>query len=478
VVTRTLLSLTLAAALLQSAVPSFTQQDLATAGAGSPFYRIPALAVTTNGTLLAAYDARPTLGDLPSPIALVMRRSTDNGRTWLPQFVVRQEPAPEGVGDPSLLVDRVTGRVFLFHAAGRNQGFFGSHTGNRHDDPDVLQADVSYSDDDGLTWTHRRITSEIKDRAWGGIFASSGQGIQLRYGPHAGRLVQQYVVRFEGRTWAASAYSDDHGDTWRMGRLVGPDADENKSVELSDGTLMLNIRAKPFRKVALSRDGGATWTGLRDEEQLIDPANNASIIRVYPEAPTGTPEARQLLFSNTESRDHRENLTLRLSCDNGATWPVRKVVEPSGASYSTLARLPDGRFGLLYERGSVTAIAFATFNLEWLGGGCGPSSPIVTAQVKGRVFDEYGASIPDASVAFEPVDPASGLTPFGTVTDSRGRFDFIGIHPGTYRVTGKALGFETTVFVQEVAAEEDNDVTVVVRRRGRRMTPCPIAAHC
>ncbi len=464
-VTRTLLILALTAVLLQPAAAPLAEQDLATAGAGSPFYRIPALAVTTNGTLLAAYDARPTLGDLPSPIALVMRRSIDNGRTWLPQFVVRQEQAPEGFGDPSLIVDRVTGRVFLFHAAGWNQGFFGSHTGNRHDDPDVLQADVSYSDDDGLTWTHRRITSQIKDPAWGGIFASSGQGIQLRYGPHAGRLVQQYVVRFEGQNWAASAYSDDHGDTWRMGRLVGPDADENKSVELSDGTLMLNIRAKPFRKVAFSRDGGQSWTGLRDEVQLIDPANNASVIRLYPEAPTGTPEARQLLFSNTESRDRRENLTLRLSCDDGATWPIRKVVEPAGASYSTLARLADGRFGLLYERGSVDRLVFAAFDLDWLGGGCPQSPAVVTAQIRGRVFDEYGASIPDASVAFEPVDPASGLTSFGSVTDSRGRFDFIGIRPGTYRVTGKALGFETTVFIEDVVAEEDNNVTVVVRRQ-------------
>lgn len=368
--TRLLLALVILAAVLQPTAAPLTQQDLATAGSGSPFYRIPALAVTTRGTLLAAYDARPTLGDLPSPITIVMRRSTDHGRTWSTQTVVRTGEAPEGFGDPSLVVDRITGRVFLFHAAGRNQGFFGSHTGNSHDDPDVLQADVSDSDDDGLTWRHRRITKDIKDPAWGGIFASSGQGIQLRYGRHAGRLVQQYVVRFEGKTWAASAFSDDHGETWRMGRLVGPDADENKSVELSDGTLMLNIRAKPFRKVALSVDGGETWTGLRPDEQLVDPANNAAILRVHPDARAGTAEARHLLFSNTESRDRRERLVVRLSCDDGVTWPVRRVVEPAGASYSTLARLPDGTFGLLYERGGVTAIVFATFGLDWLGSGC------------------------------------------------------------------------------------------------------------
>jgi hypothetical protein len=91
--------------------------------------------------------------------------------------------------------------------------------------------------------------------------------------------------------------------------------------------------------------------------------------------------------------------------------------------------------------------------------------PIVTAQIRGRVFDEYGASIPDASVSFEPVDQRSELTPFGAVADSRGRFDFAGIRPGTYRITCKALGFETTVLTEEVVAGEENDITVVVRRR-------------
>lgn len=89
----------------------------------------------------------------------------------------------------------------------------------------------------------------------------------------------------------------------------------------------------------------------------------------------------------------------------------------------------------------------------------------VTAQIRGRVFDEFGASIPDASVTFEPLDPRSGLTAFGAVADSRGRFDFAGVPPGTYRVTCKALGFETTVITQEVVAGVENDMTVVVHRR-------------
>lgn len=220
--TRGLVSIAIAAAGFQATASQLAQQDLATAGSGSPFYRIPALAVTTKGTLLVAYDARPTLADLPNPIAIVVRRGVDGGRTWGPQTIVRKGEGLDGFGDPSLLVDTATGRILLFYAAGVNQGFFGSHAGNSHDDPDVLQADVSYSDDDGLTWQHRRITREIKNPAWGGIFAASGQGIVLRHGPHAGRVVQQYVVRFEGKSWAASALSDNHGDTWRMGSSRAP----------------------------------------------------------------------------------------------------------------------------------------------------------------------------------------------------------------------------------------------------------------
>lgn len=110
--------------------------------------------------------------------------------TWQPQHVVRKDAAPKGYGDPSLLVDRTTGRIFLFYPAGVNQGFFGSGTGHDEIDPNILQADYSYSDDDGLTWTHRRITKQIKNPAWAGMFAASGEGIQLHHGAYEGRLIQ------------------------------------------------------------------------------------------------------------------------------------------------------------------------------------------------------------------------------------------------------------------------------------------------
>lgn len=341
--------------------------DLERSGDGFPVYRIPALTVSNEGTLIAAYDGRPTLSDVPGNLKLVVRRSTDNGTTWLPRQVVRQAPAPLGFGDPSLLVDRETGRIFLFYVASVNQGFQGSAQGNDENDPNVLQADLSWSDDDGITWHHRRITSAIKDSAWGGIFASSGQGIQLKHGPYAGRLIQQYVVRYDGSNYAASAISDDNGASWKMGTLVGPGLDENKTVQLGDGRVMLNSRARPHRLVAWSTDGGVTYSGLHADSALVDPANNGAIIRYSEDAPAGSAAARRLVFSNTADSTRRANLVLRFSCDSGESWPTSVVVDSGPAAYSTIVTLPDGNIGVLYERGPYEYITFARVRPVWAG---------------------------------------------------------------------------------------------------------------
>lgn len=355
--------------------------DLATRYTGSHLrYRIPALTTLPNGDLLAVYDGRPTMNDLPSNIALLMRRSTDGGATWQEPEVIRSDAAPKGYGDPSVLVDRETGRVFVFYAASVNQGYAGSGTGNDPDDPNLLHADYSYSDDGGVTWQHRRITEMFKDPAWGGLFAASGEGIQLRHGPHAGRLIQQYTVRASGGNYAVSAYSDDHGETWQRSAPVGPGADENKTVELADGTVLLNSRSAPYRLVATSTDGGATYTAFSPDTELVDPANNGSVIRAFPDAEPDDPRAQVLLFSNTEDTGIRRNLTVKMSCDSGQTWPVRKVVVPGAAGYSTLTPLGDGTsdddlggsYGLLFEREGYRSISYTSFDLDWLEGACAP----------------------------------------------------------------------------------------------------------
>lgn len=389
---------------------TFTTQDIAVRGEGGfPQYRIPALTTSTKGSVIAAYDGRPNMGDVPGNIAMVVRRSTDNGATWLPQQVVRTAPAPNGFSDPSLVTDRETGRVFLFYAASVNRGYAGSTNGTSDTDPDVLHADYSYSDDDGVTWTHRRITSMIKTSSIAGMFASSGQGIQLRQGAKAGRIIQQYTIRYNGGNHAVSVYSDDHGATWTMGTPVGPGADENKTVELSDGTVMLNVRSAPNRLTARSTDQGVTYSPFTADTQLPDPANNGSVIRYAPDAPASDPRSKWLLFSNTEDTGIRRNLTVKMSCDDGKTWPIRRVADAGSSGYSTLTTLADGRIGMLYEHDGYQQMGFAAFDLDWLGGLCAPVTlglpgtvtPGSTAAVTLRAVNQSGTATAAGTFALD-----------------------------------------------------------------------------
>ncbi|MFD4176196.1 exo-alpha-sialidase [Streptomyces anulatus] len=351
--------------------PLFESTVLATAGQGAHTYRIPALDTLPDGTLLAAYDRRnDNAADLPGNLDVMVRRSTDNGRTWTAPQAIADFDGGIGAGDPSMVVDRETGRVFVFYAYGpKGIGFFNSGTGNANDAVNSLHADYAYSDDGGVTWTTRRITQEIKDPSWEGMFASSGTGIQLS----TGRLVQQYAFRkADGSIWAASAYSDDHGDTWKMGNPVGPLMDENKTVELADGRVMLNSRTSSAktRLVAYSDDGGITYSTPVPDDELIDPTNNAAIMRYDATAGANRPESHWLLFSNTASTTARHNLTVKMSCNDGLTWPTSRVVEAGGTAYSTMTRLADGTFGLLYESGPYQRITFARFDAAWLGADC------------------------------------------------------------------------------------------------------------
>ena len=321
--------------------------------------------MTKKGALIAVVDARhESAADLPGVLDLVMRRSTDLGKTWTPITVIRNPPGRAGAGDASLLVDRRTGRVFCFYAYGPpGVGFFRSAPCNAAAD-NCLHAQFIYSDDDGATWSEPvDITTQIKAPTWDALFATSGQGIQTR----KGRLLQPYVMRQGKETWTANAYSDDGGKTWRMGKPAGTNVNESKVIELRDGTVMQNIRHNGgaddtrMRFVALSRDGGVTFGPMKAVPALIDPLVNADILRYDAQ--------RAILFSNPADGKERARLTVRASFDEAQTWPVARVVHEGPAAYSTMVVLPDGTIGLLYERGDKSPyekITFARFNLAWL----------------------------------------------------------------------------------------------------------------
>ena len=348
--------------------------------AGFKCHRIPALTTATNGWMIAAWDGRPeTCQDAPQANSIVYRISKDGGKSWTPiQTALAGTPGANKVGfsDPSFVVDRATGTIFLFSVKSFDAGLFQSQLGTDPNARNILHAHVVESHDNGQTWVNpRTITDQVTagyEGQWFTRFASSGEGIQLRYGAHAGRLIQQYAVANSGSTslMAVSVYSDDHGATWKPGAPSEGSADENKVVELSDGRLLLNSRTQGTagqRLEAISYDGGQTWGPFRHNWDLTDPRNNASIIRAYPNAPQGSARARVLLFSNADSSSARANGTIRVSYDDGFTWNEGKVFESGDMAYSTLHALSDGTWGLLYETGGYKNIDFMRVDAAYLG---------------------------------------------------------------------------------------------------------------
>ena len=369
-------------------------------------YRIPAITTAPNGDLLISYDERPKDNgnggsDAPNPNHIVQRRSTDGGKTWsAPTYIHQGTETGKKVGysDPSYVVDHQTGTIFNFHVKSYDQGWGGSKAGTDPENRSIIQAEVSTSTDNGWTWTHRTITADItKDNPWTARFAASGQGIQIQHGAHAGRLVQQYTIRTaDGTVQAVSVYSDDHGKTWQAGTPTGTGMDENKVVELSDGSLMLNSRASDgsgFRKVARSTDGGQTWSEPVSDKNLPDSVDNAQIIRAFPNAAPDDPRAKVLLLSHSPNPKpwSRDRGTISMSCDDGASWVASKVFHEPFVGYTTIAVQSDGSIGLLSEDASDGAsyggIWYRNFTMNWVGDQCtqaqapGPSpSPAPSAE--------------------------------------------------------------------------------------------------
>ena len=356
---------------------SFTSQRIAMGGEGGfGNYRIPAVIQLKNGDVLAAYDGRPTGTDAPGPNSILMRRSTDGGKTFGPQTVIaagKVEKPIHGYSDPSFVYDEETGNFFTFFVHSKDTGFWNSHEGNDDADRKVMSASVAVSKDNGETWELRSLTETVKPEGVRATFATSGHGIQIKNGTHKGRLLQQYAGAFtDGTVRAYSVYSDDHGATWHMGTPVGTKMDENKVVELADGTLMMNSRAHDTytaRWVAYSKDGGETWSEPSLDHTLTDPRNNASIIRMNPAAAPESRAAQELLFSNANSSSGRTNGSIRYSCDSGKTWPTVTTFNAGDTSYSDLVALEDGSFGVFYESAK-NEQRYGAFTREFLNPFC------------------------------------------------------------------------------------------------------------
>ena len=353
-----MLSLPMAA---QPGSAEFAQIDLFHQGEGEiNTYRIPALVETRKGTLIAVADARyDSSRDLPGHIALAMRRSFNGGRDWEPMRIILAVKSG-GVGDASLLMDRSTGRVWCFHTYGPPGIGFQTAKSGEKTGPTTLQFHAMYSDDDGSTWSEPiDLTPQVKDPSWQAMFSTSGTDIQTS----TGRFLVPLVVRDDkGVIRSRNAYSDDHGKTWKSGEAIGDGTDESHNVELKGGIILQNMRNGKTRAIAQSNNGGMSFGPVSHDQALVDPGCNAGITRYR----RGKTDA--LLFTNAAS-SRRENLTIKVSYDEGLTWSLERIINSGPSGYSTVIPLDDGGIGVLYERGDTYAaerITFTRFAFDWI----------------------------------------------------------------------------------------------------------------
>jgi len=360
--------------LFASAVPG-DEIDLFTSGKeGYRCFRIPAMVVSNRGAVLAFCEGRKHGCSDTGDIDTVLKRSLDGGKTWLPIQVVWDD-GPNVCGNPCPVVDRQTGTIWLLsthNLAEDHEGRIWAGTGKG-----TRTVWVSKSTDDGETWSKPgEITPSTKPPEWTWYATGPGVGIQLQQEPHQGRLVIPCDHGVAGgRDYHSHViYSDDHGQTWKLGGSV-PDktTSECQVVELVDGTLHLNIRnhfRRTYRRaISLSKDGGSTWSDPYHDPLLITPHCQGSVLR-YTRKPQH--EKNRLLFSNPASTKGRANMTVRLSYDEGTTWAVSKTIHAGPAAYSCLAVLPDGSIACFYEGGEKSPyerINFARFTLQELTDG-------------------------------------------------------------------------------------------------------------
>jgi sialidase-1 len=320
-------------------------------------YRIPGLATTDKGTLIAVYDARfDNTRDLPGNIDVGMSRSTDGGKTWEPMKIIMDMGAPHennGIGDPAVLFDPGTKKVWVAALWSKgNRSIAGSEPGLS---PDTTgQFVLVSSDDDGLTWSAPyNITSQVKNPIWHLYFNGPGAGVTMENGTLV--FASQYwdESKKPGIPHSSIIFSEDHGKTWKSGIGAKSNTTESQVVETTPGTLMLNMRDNRgrFRSIATTKDMGKSWVEHHTSyEALPDPVSMASLIKARVNVKGKMKDV--LFFSNVNSTSARFNTTIKASLDLGESWLPENEVSldlRSTYGYSALTKIDDNTIGILYE---------------------------------------------------------------------------------------------------------------------------------
>jgi len=365
-------------------VSTHSQVSVFESGAdGYKSYRIPAIIGLKNGTLLAFCEGRINGSNDFGNIDIVMKRSNDQGKTWMPiQIVVNADSLQ--AGNPAPVLDNTDpafpgGRIFLFYNTGNN------HEGEVRKGHGLREVWYKTSTDNGQSWSDPvNITAQVHrpkqpqlnpsynfSEDWRSYANTPGHAMQFSNGKYKGRI---YVAanRSAGEPQkkftdynAFGYYTDDHGKNFRLSDIVKvPGSNESMATELSGDRLTMNSRDQRARIVSLSSNGGQSWDSSYVDTTLVDPVNQGSILTL------GMKKGKAIVaFCNAADDKRRDNLTLRISYDEGAHWteniPVDRGADGKSrdfTAYSDLVILSKKTIGVLYERDSYKQIAFITRN--------------------------------------------------------------------------------------------------------------------
>lgn len=367
--------------------------------------RIPGLATTNKGTLLAIFDARyESARDLQGHMDIGLHRSTDGGQTWKPLQVAMDMGEwgglPQkfnGVSDACILVDKNSDAIYIaglwmygvIDAAGKwVEGLTDTSTvwnhqwRNKGSQPgfgvkQTSQFLVVKSTDDGKTWGEPvNLTEQCKKEEWWLWAPAPGRGITMEDGtlvfPTQGRDAS-------GKPFSNITYSSDGGETWKTSNPaldVPGGTTECAVVQLADGALMLNMRANSNRgnegvdngrAIAITSDMGATWqehpTSFR---ALPEPTCMASLY-IHGDIADGAGN-RAMFFLNPNSKTARDHITLKVSLDEGDSWPAEHWLlldEWRGRGYSCITSVDSEHIGVLYES-SQADMVFQKISIEEL----------------------------------------------------------------------------------------------------------------
>ena len=348
---------------------------------GCHTFRIPGIARTTSGALLAVYDMRyKSRRDLQGHIDIGLSRSTDGGKTWeSPRTIMDKRefgglPQDQnGCSDPNILIDTATGEILVSalwtHGKPGTHQWVGKGSEPGHDPALSSQFMFVRSQDDGQSWSDpENWTSRLKNSEWFLFAPSPGNGITLRNGivviPTQGR--DAAGTPFSNLTW-----SEDHGKSWTVSSPARSNTTESAVVELSDGSLMLNSRDNRNRQdksetngraVSVTSDLGTHWTVHNsDHGALPEPVCMGSLI-----SHRLSDDRTVLFFSNPHHKSQRENMTVQMSLDDGTTWNKQILLDEDGGAYSSLVMVDDNTLGILYES-SRADLVFQTIQLKEFG---------------------------------------------------------------------------------------------------------------